>query len=392
MKLLVVSYKVCWADTGAASGYTSYGGFPIQMEALTSLFDGVRLLILERNPPAPEGARPLTGQGLEVAPIPEPTGAGVLRKVAFIASLVRWGPRIWREVGDADAVHALVPGDMGIAGILVALARRKPLFVRHCGTWGDRSTAANAFLAWLLPRIAGGRVVVLATGGAAEPPEPRNSQIHWVFSSTLGKAEICGLRAAPVWSPGSPLRLVTVGRLSASKNARACIEALPAIRSAHPGSLLHIVGDGPERPVLVSVAASLGLEGAVEFHGNVGHEEVLDILSECHLFLFPTRVAEGFPKAVLEAIACGLPIVVPRVSVLPTLVRQGVGVLIDATDADTIAGAVLALCAAPATLESMARRGREVAARYTLEHLCDVVGERLRSAWGPLRTREVPSS
>lgn len=270
---------------------------------------------------------------------------------------------------------------------MIALAVGKPLFIRHCGTWGDRSTLANRFLAWLLPRIAGGRVVVMATGGGPEPPEPSNPAIEWIFATSLTDAEYRGLVPADPWVPPLPLRLVTVGRVTRGKNALACVEALPGIRRELPDATLTVVGDGAARSELERRVSELGLADVVELTGNLGHDAVMEVLQRSHLFLFPTRVAEGFPKAVLEAMACGLPVVASRVSVLPHLLGEGHGVLLDGTGAADVERAVLELAGAPGRMALIGGRARLRAADYTLERWRDLIGERLERAWGrPLRT------
>lgn len=383
MRLLVVSSKECWTRP-QSEGFVTIGGFPFQMEALASLFSGSVLMILERRPPAPAGARSLRGPNLSVDPLPEPAGTGWRRKLALLLWLPRHWNRLSRAVAGADAVHALVPGDLGTIGLLLALGKRKRLLVRHCGTWDLRRTLADRFLAWLLPRIAGGRNVVLATGGGGAPPCPTNSDVHWIFSTTLTRDELAQLAPAEPWRPGEPLRLIQVGRLVAGKNAEAALRALAIIRRRHPDVRLELLGDGPERPRLEALAAELGLAAAVTLHGNVGHAQVLELLGRSHLFLFPTRVAEGFPKAVHEAMACGLPIVVPRVSVLPWLVEEGAGVLLDAPEPEDVARAVLDLAGDPRRFESLARRARQVAHRYTLEDWAEAIRARVEAAWGPL--------
>ena len=140
--------------------------------------------------------------------------------------LPRYLPRLWDAVRRADAVHALVPGDLGTIGILIALAQGKRLFVRHCGTWGNRTTMADRFLHRLLERIAGGQRVVMATGGGSAPPSTGNPAIRWIGSTTLTEAELAGIPEPASWRPGEILRLVTVGRLTPGKNTAATIQAL----------------------------------------------------------------------------------------------------------------------------------------------------------------------
>ncbi len=379
--LLVVSHKECWADP-QGSGYLTVGGFPQQMAATSTLFAETRLMIALRPGQPPPGARKLDGHRLTVDPLPEPAGRGWRRKLRLLAWLPRHGLRLWRAVRSAGAVHALVPGDLGALGLLIALAQRRRLWVRHCGTWGHRATAADRFLAWLLPRVAGGRNVVMATGGGASPPCPGNPAVSWIFSTTLGRDQIAGLPQARPWQPEQAPRLIQVGRATAGKNAAASLRAMPVILRHHPQARLDVAGDGPALEALQALAVELGLERHVTFHGNLAHAQVLGLLADCHLFLFPSRVAEGFPKAVLEAMACGLPVLVPRVSVLPHLVAGGGGLVLAGTGPETVAQAVLDALAGPARLATMGRQARRTAQGYSLESWRDQIRQRLEEAWG----------
>jgi len=383
VNLLIISHKEIWGDPASSSGYATVGGFPFQIAALCELFDRTVLVAALRPGQPPAGARPLSGHHLTVRPLPEPPGTDLRRKLALLAWLPRHLPHIWRTIRNADAIHTPIPGDLGLIGLLLALLQRKPLFVRHCGTWGNRTTLADRFIDWLLPRIAGGRNVVLATGGAETPPCSRNPNIHWIFSTTLRQRDLPALPRARPWQPGETLRLVTVSRLTPGKNTLAALRALPAILQAHPAAHLHVVGDGPTRPALQAAAGEIGIREHLTFHGNRPHREVLRLLARSHLFLFPTRVKEGFPKAVLEALACGLPVVAARVSVLPRLLA-GCGITLSDTGPQAVAAAVLALTADPERMARMAANARRTAHAYTLEAWQQRIAARLEAAWGPL--------
>jgi glycosyltransferase involved in cell wall biosynthesis len=387
LNLAVLSYKVCWysPDDGR---YRTAGGFPFQMAALSRLFDRTTLIILERRGPLPAGLTPLKGHNLEVIPLAEPPGSDLRRKIALLTWLPRHLPRLWDAVRQADAVHALVPGDVGTLGTLVALAQGKRLFVRHCGTWGNRTTLADRFLHRLLERLAGGKRVVMATGGGSASPSLRNPAIRWIGATTLSEAELAALPEPACWSPGEPLRLITVGRLSSGKNTAASVRALRRVRNYVPAVSLDVVGDGPERKRLEVLTDKEGLSPVINFHGNVSHAEVLRLLGRGHLFLFPTQVKEGFPKAVLEAMACGLPVLASRVSVLPRLLGNGGGILLSETNEGVLAEGILRLVADPEQMRNMGRKARETARSFSLEEWQAVIFRRLTDAWGPLRRFE----
>jgi glycosyltransferase involved in cell wall biosynthesis len=291
---------------------------------------------------------------------------------------------LWQEIRHADALHVAVPGIGGVA-ILLGLLQRKRLFIRHCGTWDQPVTPANHALLWLLEKIGSDNNMVFATGGSDSPPSRNNPHIHWIFSTTLTKAELECIPPAHAWRPGQSLRMITVCRLAEGKNVQSILEAVPLIGEEVTDIHLDILGDGEYRPVLEKLATELRIHDKVTFHGNVDHERVLQELSRSHLFVFPTRVKEGFPKAVLEAQACGLPVVATRVSVIPEMLKNGCGCLLDDTTSQAVAKAVLNLLATPEALPQMGCLAHEAAQDFTLEAWGETIGKRLQAAWGPLR-------
>lgn len=388
MNLLLISHKESWTDSSSPTGYSTNGGFPFQALAISQQFDQTQLLITQPDGPSPGNLNPLRGHHLSVKTLPVPGGGGFFHKLNLILWARKFLPVIWREVKQADAVHAPVPGDVGTLGLLVALLQRKRLFVRHCGTYGEPQTVSDRLLLFILERIAGKRAVVLATGGSDSPPSKKNPHIEWIFSTTLSQEELEQTPNAQSWKAGKDLRLIAVCRLAKEKNVQAIIQSLAEIKPQLPDIHLDVLGDGEYRTALEDLTAQLHIEDSVVFHGNVNHENVLKKLSQSHLFVLPTNVKEGFPKAVLEALACGLPVIATRVSVIPQLLKNGSGILLDDTSAPAVAKAILNLLAQPEKLPTMGRLARDAAQGYTLEAWGEIIGAKLRAAWGPLKSGE----
>ena len=61
---------------------------------------------------------------------------------------------------------------------------KKKIFVRHCGTWANKSTFVDRFIYWLLIKIASNKIIVMATGGSKEIPDQKNPNIKWIFSTS----------------------------------------------------------------------------------------------------------------------------------------------------------------------------------------------------------------
>jgi hypothetical protein len=381
MRLVVFSHKLCWPSPDSPSGYATDGGFPFQMRALSELFSETVLAVPCSGKGSREGEIPLEGQGLRVTPLSLPSGTDLRRKLAMPLWLLRNGPLLLRETLRADAVHAPIPGDVGTLGMLLALALGKPLFVRYCGNWTMQTTTAERCWKWLMERSAGGKRVMLATGGAAEAPSPRNPAIRWIFSTSLTERELEACRSPRRAPEGGRVRLIIVCRQEHGKGTGTVIESLPLLQGELPGVALDVVGDGRALPDLKAQAERLGVADRVEFHGKVDHHQVIRLLQDADLFCFPTR-SEGFPKGVLEALACGLPVITTPVSVLPQLVGNGSGLLLDRATPEAVAQAVRECISPGERYEAMSARAVETATQYSLERWRDSIGALLRAAWG----------
>jgi len=288
-----------------------------------------------------------------------------------------------REIGRADAVHTPIPGDVGTVGMLVAMVLGKPLFVRHCGNWLAPTTTAEHFWKWLMERTAGGRRVMLTTGGGTGVPSEANAALQWIFSTSLTEEELrrCATRRVAPFGT----RLIIACRQDPEKGTGAAIRSLPRILERFPDATLDVVGHGPGLERFRAEAHALGVADRVTFHGKVGHDAVMRLFQSATVFCYPTVASEGFPKVVLEALACGLPVVTTRVSILPELMSGGGGVLVEAGDPDSVAKGVAACLGDPVEYARKSQRAIETASRYSLERWTDTIGAHLERAWGPLR-------
>ena len=107
--------------------------------------------------------------------------------------------------------------------------------------------------------------------------------------------------------------LLTVGRLQLRKGHDRMILALRTIRETVPDVLYAIAGDGEERTALEDLVARQGLGDHVQFLGEVGDDRLVQCYQQCDLFVLPNRQVgrdiEGFGMVLLEAQACGKPVI-----------------------------------------------------------------------------------
>lgn len=380
MRIAVVSHKLCWQEPASSSGYATDGGFPVQMAAISELFDEMRVVVPCETIGRSEGTTALEGNDLRIVPLSVPKGRGIRRKLDIVRWLLINGPKIWREVAAADAVHTPIPGDVGTIGMVLALVQRKPLFVRHCGNWMVQRTLAERAWKWSMERFAGGRNVMFATGGQPEPPSRRNPNLRWIFSTSLRLEDINGNAGRELPDDGK-IRLVIACRQEPRKGASIVIESLPGILENFPDAFLDVVGDGSLLQQLKEQAAASGRSDRIKFHGKVGQHEVIRILKNAHVFCYPTSASEGFPKVVLEALSSGLPVITTNVSVLPQLITPDCGVVLEVPAASAVARAVNEICSDPMRYREMSLRAIEIAKEYSLEKWRDEIGTALRQAW-----------
>jgi len=102
--------------------------------------------------------------------------------------------------------------------------------------------------------------------------------------------------------------LVVVGRLIQHKCVDMLLDALASLRASGMVLSCRIIGDGPARAALKEQARELGLAGAVEFRDDIADQKELYSLVKAAKVFVSLSAREGFGLAVLEAIACGIPV------------------------------------------------------------------------------------
>ena len=137
--------------------------------------------------------------------------------------------------------------------------------------------------------------------------------------------------------------IVFVGRLRKYKGAQHAIRALPIVRRSVPEARLSIVGDGPYRHDLERLARALGVADAVRFLGALPNAGKVAALNAAQVAVCPSP-KEGWGLTVIEANACGTPVVASRSPGLTESVRDGeTGTLTPHGDAAALAAAVVRL-------------------------------------------------
>ena len=184
------------------------------------------------------------------------------------------------------------------------------------------------------------------------------------YQDEVDAARICEeLRVDPAYTI-----VGTVSRLDEAKGIRYLLQALPWVIAQHPKIIFLIVGDGSQRRALERLAHDLSIQSQVIFAGY--RPDVAKMLAIMDVFVLPS-LYEGFPNAVLEAMAMSKPVVATRVGGVPEAVEDGVtGLLVPPRDPEALAQAIIALLQDRERAKTMGRAGRERVERYfTVERM-----------------------
>ncbi len=165
-----------------------------------------------------------------------------------------------------------------------------------------------------------------------------------------------------------PLRLMAMGSLRPEKGFDLLIEAFARVAASHPDWSLTILGEGPERAHLEALVGRSRLRERVSMPGRIA--EPLPHLADAHAFALSSR-REGFPNALLEAMACGLPVVAFDCPSGPAeIIEHGRnGLLVEAGEVQQLASALDRIMSSPAERARMGESAREVAVRLAPERV-----------------------
>ncbi len=241
---------------------------------------------------------------------------------------------------------------------------------------------------WIERRRPGLPLVVSVHGGDLSYAAPRSRRGHGAVTSTLRGAEAVianstltrdGIEAliGPrehlyVIHPGADVApgnvdkrpqatLVTVAHLEPHKSQADVIGALAALHERHPELRYVLIGRGPDRSSLETLARSLGVEDRVEFMSALPHEQAMAELARCHLHVMPSR-HDAFGVAHIEAMAAGVPTIAGEGTGARDIVAAGEGaLLVPAGNVNALAGAIDTLLSEPGELRRLGEAARQTA-------------------------------
>jgi glycosyltransferase involved in cell wall biosynthesis len=159
-------------------------------------------------------------------------------------------------------------------------------------------------------------------------PAAAGAQSHLVYHGV----DLSRFSPRPLPSFEAGLRIVTAGRLTATKGFDRLIRGCAQLRGQGVSTRLTILGRGAAETSLRDLSRELGFSEFLSMPGWVGHRDVKRYLTDAHIFalLADTTFHDGLPNVVLEAMACGRPILISRLPAADEAVSDGVeGFVVD---------------------------------------------------------------
>ena len=331
--------------------------------------------IVGEFPPPPGGmavqadllSRNLRGDGLRVRQVRTNRSFGgiaaALGKVPVVRSVARFfvfNGALLRRTTDSSVFHVLSNSYLSfflftLPPLVVArLSGRKVVVNYHGG-------AADEFLArWPSAKAAlrlADRIVV---------PSGYLRQIfekHGLKASVV--PNVCDLDRFRFAERKDPVPVLVVARhLEPVYNVACALRAFAIVKKERPAARLIVAGGGSQSEELRKLAAGLGISEAVSFLGDVKNEDMPRIYAQADFFVNSSSV-DNAPMAILEAFACGLPVVSTRAGGIPYLVEDGrTGLLVGVNDHEALAESVLSLVRSPERAAELVRNARAEAERY----------------------------
>ncbi len=323
---------------------------------------------------------------------PTPT-AGYQIERCFGRTLPTFGVGVWawrrlldRERFDIVHAHNVWPG--GTLGLMARRSGAKVVVTSHGRDiltepsigYGSRLNPLLAFITgWTLDRVDAHTVVSASMVGPARAAGSDPDKVFIVPNFLSASVGVAGSDQEREVAADEPY-LLMVGRLHPVKGIDLALAAFSGARREFPAYRLKIVGDGSEGARLRALAGKLGIGDSVDWLGAVTGEQKDELVKRAAAVLVTSRV-EAFCLAALEAMALGVPVIVPDRAPFTDIIGARSGLFIDPGEPRTLTVALRRLDE-PGAAAEIGGRVREVAATFTRSAAVDAYEEIYRRLMG----------
>lgn len=374
--LLIISHVAHYVHEGRLY---AYGPYAREIDVWADLFENVVIAAPSKNRTPPTDCLPFSRANISIRPQRESGGERVAAKIRQLLILPLIICDLMRAMRVANAIHVRCPGNLGLLGLVLSPLFSRHLVAKYAGQWnGYPGEGWTIRLQRRLLKSRWWRGPVTVYGQWPDQP----SHVIPFFTSILTEEQMNRARDASAERRfENPLRVIYVGRLSSAKNVDVLLRALATLKSQSIDLECSIIGIGPERSTLERLTGELNLKDRVTFVGGLDFENVLDYYEKSDVLVLASE-SEGWPKAIVEAMAFGLICIGSDRGLVPQMLGEGRGVVIEPRDVEALTESLRCIAERPADYELMSRRASNWAHNYTLQGLRRALGELLAEHWG----------
>ena len=380
-RLLVVTHVTHYRHDGAVH---AYGPYVREMNVWCDLFPQVVIAAPLADGPPPGDGLAFSSQNMQMHPIPKSGGDTALAKLKQLVLLPWIVTRLCFAMWKADAIHVRCPGNLGLLGVVLGPIFSSKLVAKYAGQWSEFPGEARSVR--LQRRLLGSRWwrgIVTVYGDW--PNQPKH--VVPFFTSVMTKSQMDRARAmttrrltCPSSANEDPLTVVFVGRLSREKNVDTLIEAVARLTQQGIDIRCHVVGQGAEFESLCRLAEQWNVRDQVQFAGGVDYDRVFDFYEQSDVLVLVSET-EGWPKAIAEAMACGLVCIGSERGLVPWMLAEGRGFTAAPRDVETLTEFLKQLSESVELRQSISKRAAEFGCRYSLDSLRTALAELLSERW-----------
>jgi glycosyltransferase involved in cell wall biosynthesis len=297
--------------------------------------------------------------------IPNKARYAFLRIVYRTFECFYWSLRIFKEINKfhADIIIAEYAYFSGLIGTVAATASRKKCVIYSVGSdlkIDTRSLLGMRLVSWELRHSSG---IICVSKDLENIAKLLGAKNTIAIPPPMDFSDCYEKNFRKDWE------IISVAALDPVKALSYLIRAMRRLNDAK----LLIIGDGPERENLKSLSQNLGLNSRVFFLGQVRHSMVWDFLQKAEVFVLPS-VSEGCPRAIIEAMVCGLPVVATKVGGIPEVITNGVnGFLVPSQNEDALVEAIEKLLRDVNLRKKISNENRKKATKYDMR----IIGQRM---------------
>lgn len=270
-------------------------------------------------------------------------------------------PQLKARWGRPDIIHVHNAWLAGTAVMPLATAERIPYCLTEHSTYYARNLIpVRHFPALREVYAQASATLVVSPSLGALLTEKRLLPAGWRYLPNVLDPIFEGAEVPPPAASGRK-QFLNIAELTEKKGQTYLLQAFALAFKADPEASLVVAGEGDLREELHAEAARLGITGQVTFTGRIDREEVLSRMQACDVFVLPSLV-ETFGVVVIEAMACGKPVVATICGGPENILREEHGRLVPPADAKALASAMSEIAENRDRFDSSAIR------RFAVEH------------------------